>query len=204
MTDCIRHVVKEEPDESMGMTPSSKDTSWWNEEVKTTIKNKWICYRNLGKNRDIESFEKYKLAKKEANKVVKEARAKVYKDIYNRLDSKDREKDIYRIAQIREKKTRDLGTIMCIKDYNHKILVNDKDIKERLKEYFDKLSNGNHAQDVDDLIIPSENLNRDFMCRIRPCEVKETLRRMKTQKMVDPDAILIEVWKCLNKVGLGG
>ena len=30
---------------------------------------------------------------------------------------------------MREKKTRDLGTIKCIKDYEHKVLVKDDDIK---------------------------------------------------------------------------
>ena len=131
MADCIRHVAKEELGESKGMTPPGKDISWWNEEVKRTIKNKWICYRNLGKNRNTVSFENYKLAKKEANKAMKEARAKVYQDLYDRLDSKDGENDIYRIARMREKKTRDLGTIICIKDHNHKVLVKDTNIKER-------------------------------------------------------------------------
>ena len=111
MKDCIRHVVKEELCESKGIAPPSKDTLWWNKIVKTTIKNKRICYGNLGKNRDTWSFEKSRLAKKESNKAINEARAKVYKDIYDRLDLKDRENDIYRIAWMRDKTTRDLGTI---------------------------------------------------------------------------------------------
>ena len=80
------------------------------------------------------------------------------------------------IAGMREKKTRDLGNIRCIKDHNHNVLVKDTNIKERWKEYFDKLLNGNYVQDVGDVTIRSEDINRDFMRRIRPCEVKETLR----------------------------
>ena len=105
MVDCIRHVAKEELGESKGMVPLGKDNSWWNEEVKRTIKNKRMCYRNLSKNRDEASFDNYKLAKKDAKKVVNEVRAKVYQDIYERLDSKEGEKNIYRIARMREKKT---------------------------------------------------------------------------------------------------
>ena len=202
MNDCIRHVAKKKLDESKGMAPPSKDTSWWNKEVKATIKNKWICYRNLGKNRDTESFGKYKLAKKDANKAIKEGRAKVFKDIFDKLDSKDGEKDIYRIARMRKKKTRDLSTIKCIKDYEHKVLVNDKDIKEILREYFDKLFNSNYTQDVGDLTILSKDLNHEFMHRIRPYEVKDALHQMKTRKAIGPDAIPIEVWKCLNEVGV--
>ena len=47
--------------------------------------------------------------------------------------------------------------------------------------------------------IPPEDLNRDFICKIRPCEVKEVLRRMKTRKVIGLDAIPIEVWKCLGE-----
>ena len=77
---------------------------------------------------------------------------------------------------MRKNKTRDLGTIRCIKDHNHKVPVKDTNIKEIWKEYFDKLFNGNYVQDVGDVNIPPEDLNRDFMCRIRPCEVKKALR----------------------------
>ena len=52
------------------------------------------------------------------------------------------------------------------------------------------------------MTIPTKDLNRDLMRRIKPCEVKEALRRMKTRKAIGPDAIPIEVWKCLGKVGI--
>ena len=57
------------------------------------------------------SFERYKLAK-EAKKIVQNARAKVYTEVYEKLDTKEVEK-IYRIARIREKKTRDLCIVRC-------------------------------------------------------------------------------------------
>jgi len=49
------------------------------------------------------SFEKYELTKKEAKKAVQNARAKVYKEVHEKLDTKDVENDIYRIARIRER-----------------------------------------------------------------------------------------------------
>jgi len=45
------------------------------------------------------SFDKYKLAKKEAKKAVQNARAKTYKEVYEKLDTEEVEKDIYRIAR---------------------------------------------------------------------------------------------------------
>ena len=86
------------------------------------------------------SYERYKLAKKEAKKAVQNARAKVYKEVYEKLDTKGVEKDIYRIVRIRERKTRDLCTVRCVKDEDQKVLIRDE-TKERWREYFDKLFN---------------------------------------------------------------
>jgi len=58
----------------------------------------------LKKNCDGVSFERYKLVKKEANKAVQNARVKLYKKIYEKLDTKEVEKDIYKIARIKEKR----------------------------------------------------------------------------------------------------
>ena len=66
---CIRRVAKDVLGESRGGAPPRKDTSWWNEEVKATIKIKRDSYRDLKKNCDGVSFERYKLAK-EAKKAI--------------------------------------------------------------------------------------------------------------------------------------
>ena len=44
------------------------------------------------------------------------AKGKTYDDLYQRLSTKEVEKDIYRMARIREQKTRDINQIKCIKD----------------------------------------------------------------------------------------
>ena len=77
------------------------------------------------------NFERYKLAKKEAKKVIQNARVKVYKEVYEKLDTKEVEKDIYRISRIRERKTRDLYTVWCVKDEDQNVLIRDEEIKER-------------------------------------------------------------------------
>ena len=77
----------------------------------------------------------------------------MYKKVYEKLDTKEIEKDIYRLARIRERKTKNLGTVRCVKDEDQKVLVRDEEIKERWKEYFDKLFNGNSTEDLGDLTI---------------------------------------------------
>ena len=59
------------------------------------------------------------------------AKDKAYDDLYQRLDTKEGEKDIYRMARIRERKTRDIKQIKCIKDGTDRLLVKDEEIMDR-------------------------------------------------------------------------
>jgi len=56
----------------------------------------------LKRNNDGVSFERYKLAK-DSTKAVQNVRAKMYKEVYEKLNTKELEKNIYRIARIRER-----------------------------------------------------------------------------------------------------
>ena len=82
------------------------------------------------------SFERYKLAKKEAKKAVQNTKAKVYKKLYKMLDTKEVEKDIYRIARIRERKTRYLCTVRCVKDEDQKVLIRDEKNQRKMERVF--------------------------------------------------------------------
>ncbi|KAK9671053.1 hypothetical protein RND81_12G003600 [Saponaria officinalis] len=144
--DKVEHVVKdlarEVLGESNGNRPSGKDTSWWNDEVRQAIKTKRECYKVLGKCMSDENFEKYKEARRAAKKTVRDARAKVNQEMYAKLDTKEGEKDIYKLARIRDRKTKDIGRVRCVKDMDNKVLVHDIEIKGRWSYYFDNLFNG--------------------------------------------------------------
>jgi hypothetical protein len=45
------------------------------------------------------------------------------------------------MAKSIERKTRDIILVKCIKDETERLLTNDKDIKKRWQEYFNKLFN---------------------------------------------------------------
>ena len=76
---------------------------------------------------------------------MREAKLKAYDDLYTRLDRKAGEKRVYKLAKIREKKIRDFNQVKCIKSEDSKVLVKDEEIKERWKNYFEKLLNEEHG-----------------------------------------------------------
>ena len=82
------------------------------------------------------------MTKKATKRAVSDARGLAYEDLYQRLDTKEGEREIYKMAKIRERKTRDVDQVKCIKDGADQRLVKDEEIKHRWREYFDKLFNG--------------------------------------------------------------
>jgi hypothetical protein len=123
---------------------------------------------------------------------VSEARGQAYTELYRKLDTKEGENDIYQMAKLRERKTKNFNQVKCIKDEADRPLVKDEKIKNRWREYFDNLFNDESEKttiELDDSI----DTNKRFVRRIQESEVKEALNKMKTGKTLGPADIPIEV-----------
>jgi len=56
--------------------------------------------------------------------------------LYWKLETKEGEKYVFRLARVREKKTRDLGIIRCIRNDDRKVLTKETKFMERWEGYF--------------------------------------------------------------------
>jgi hypothetical protein len=171
-----------------------------NEKVQNAIKEKKECFRSMHLHRSVDNVERYKVAKKTAKRAVSESRGQMYDGLYQRLGMKEGEKDIYRMAKSRERKTRDIIQVKCIKDATERLLTKDEDIKNKWQKYFDKLFNEDSGSSSIELDISSDDLNSQFVCRIQEYEVKDALKRKKGGKVMGPDGMPIEVWRSLGDV----
>ncbi|KAG2593613.1 hypothetical protein PVAP13_5NG012530 [Panicum virgatum] len=166
MATCVRKVASEVFGVSRGGKQEWKDTWWRNDEVQKAIKEKKQCFKCLHLDKSAVNIEDYKLAKRVAKRAVSVAKGKAYDDLYQRLDTKEGEKDIYRMVRIRERKTRDINQIKCIKDETDRLLVKDEKIMDRWREYFDKLFNGESEDPTLELDVSFDDTNRHFVRRI--------------------------------------
>ena len=82
------------------------------------------CY-----NRCANNIEKYKVAKKTVKRAVSVAKGRAYGDLYQHLSMKEGEKNIYRMARVRKRKTRDFNQVKCIKDEREHLLVKEDEIR---------------------------------------------------------------------------
>jgi hypothetical protein len=116
MSTCIRKVASEEFRVTKGGKRETKATWWWNQKVQNAIKEKKECFRRMHLDRSVDNIERYKVTKKIAKRAVSEERGQIYDRLYQRLGTKKGEKDIYRMAKNRERKTRNIIQVKCIKD----------------------------------------------------------------------------------------
>ena len=139
---------------------------------------------SLYKDKTNENIEKYKIIRKEAKKVVKDIKHRCYENLYKKLGIRDGEKGFYKLAKVRDKKSRDLNEIKCIKDKNVRVLVQDNEIRLRWKTYFDNLFNDNKNNNNNSYIglnDQSISLQGQYIREIRIDEVKEAIKKMKSR-----------------------
>ena len=141
--------------------------------------------------------------KSKAKKAVAMAKGRMtdcaYDDLYAKLETKEGEKELYKLARQRDKAGKDVQHVRIIKDENGNVMVNSEAVLKRWKEYFEKLMN--EKNNKDSRTEEAEVVNEEVNCISRE-EVKNALRRMKKGKAVGPDGLPVKVWKCMGEMGI--
>ena len=175
---------------TFGKQKGYKDTCWWNEEVQESIKEKKEAKKAWDKIRDENTKKSYKEKKSKAKKAVAMAKGRACNNLYERLETKEGEKELYRLARQRDRAGKDVQHVSVIKDENGNVMVNSEAVLKRWKEYFDKLMN--EKNDREPRTEEAEVVNEEVNCVSRE-EVKSTLRRMKKGKAVGPNELPVKI-----------
>lgn len=93
---------------------------------------------NEQRKRWLDKVQKFREGRK---KIASKAKFKMYDELYDKVWKKESEKEIYRLAKIREKGSKGFQKVWCKKSNNKMVLTNDKDVIKRWKVYFEKLLN---------------------------------------------------------------
>ena len=79
------------------------------------------------------------------------------------------------------------------------MIISSEVVLKRWKKHFEKLIN--EENDKEPRTEEAEVVNEELNCFSRE-EVKNALRRMKKGKVVGPDELPVEVWKCMGETGI--
>ncbi|KAK3556414.1 hypothetical protein QTP70_008096 [Hemibagrus guttatus] len=87
---------------SSGRRKEDKETWWWNEEVQDSIQRKRLAKKKWDMDRTEENRQEYKELQRRVKREVSKAKQKAYDELYTRLDTREGEKDLYRLARQRD------------------------------------------------------------------------------------------------------
>ena len=92
---------------TFGKRKEDREMWWWNEEVQESVKEKKEAKKAWEKVRDKNTKKIYKEKKSKAKKAVAMAKGRAYDNLYARLEIKEGEKKLYRLAGQRDRAGKD-------------------------------------------------------------------------------------------------
>ncbi|KAK3544109.1 hypothetical protein QTP86_001805, partial [Hemibagrus guttatus] len=197
---------------SSGRRKDDKETWWWNEEVQDSVQRKRLAKKKWDMDRTEENRQKYKELQCRVKREVSKAKQKAYDELYTRLDTREGEKDLYRLARQRDRDGKDVQQVRFIKDRDGRVLTSEESVQRRWKEYFEELMNEENEREKR---VEGVNSVEQKIDKIRKDEVRKALKRMKSGKAVGPDDIPVEtlekaydrvpreeLWYCMRKSGV--
>ncbi|KAK3550257.1 hypothetical protein QTP86_021287, partial [Hemibagrus guttatus] len=184
---------------SSGRRKEDKETWWWNEEVQDSVQRKRLAKKKWDMDRTEENRQEYKELQRRVKREVSKAKQKAYDELYTRLDTREGEKDLYRLARQRDRDGKDVQLVRVIKDRDGRVLTSEESVQRRWKEYFEELMNEENEREKR---VEGVNSVEQKVDKIRKDEVRKALKRMKSGKAVGPDDIPVEVWKCLGEAAV--
>ncbi|KAK3561987.1 hypothetical protein QTP86_022733, partial [Hemibagrus guttatus] len=92
---------------SSGRRKEDKETWCWNEELQDSIQRKRLAKKKWDMDRTEENRQEYKELQCRVKREVSKAKQKAYDELYTRLDTREGEKDLYRLARQRDRDGKD-------------------------------------------------------------------------------------------------
>ncbi|KAK3549895.1 hypothetical protein QTP86_015521, partial [Hemibagrus guttatus] len=126
---------------SSGRKKEHMETWWWNEEVQDSIQRKRLAKKKWDMDRTEENRQEYKELQRRVKREVSKAKQKAYDDLHTRLDTREGEKDLYRLARQRDRDGKDVQQVRVIKDRDGRVLTSEESVQRRWKEFFEELMN---------------------------------------------------------------
>ncbi|KAK3517722.1 hypothetical protein QTP70_016495, partial [Hemibagrus guttatus] len=169
------------------------------ETTAEVIREKGAGQEEVGHGQDKENRQEYKELQRRVKREVSKAKQKAYDELYTRLDTREGEKNLYRLARQRDRDGKDVQQVRVIKDRDGRVLTSEESVQRRWKEYFEELMNEENEREKR---VEGVNSVEQKVDKIRKDEVRKALKRMKSGKAVGPDDIPVEVWKCLGEAAV--
>lgn len=179
-----------------------KKTPWWTDRLKAAVQRKMKCFRKWIKTRGEMERREYVEARRESDRIKRMEKVNTWEKIGNELeeDVTGMRKLVFNIA----KNYRKCSTPMAraVKDENGELIVNQGEIDERWKRFFEDLYNVEGVVAVNEVQEqePLEAEGEEWI--ITEEEMMVAVRGMKNGKAAGEDGIVAELLKEMGAEGI--
>ncbi|XGW06744.1 hypothetical protein V3C99_016790, partial [Haemonchus contortus] len=174
-----------------GRRKLDKQTWLWTDHVRDKVREKKKQYHAFLIEKTDDNWQRYQIAKKEAKKAVASEKAAHYAELNKKLESREGERYIYRLAKTRNRQTEDIEKFFGINDENGHLLTDRRQTLKRWREYFANISTIEFAHPS----IPCAPPVHGPVQKITVNETITALTKMKSGKATGPDDLAADLWK---------
>lgn len=177
-----------------GAFVDKKETWRWPEEVEEVeeaTRAKKQAYKRWRGSKEYGALKAYCEARTKAKEAVRLAKDKAFEKIYDDLYQNEGERQIFKIARARKRKTEDFGRVRFINDERGDMLTEDERIRERWRAYFEGLFNEENPYRE----LEGGMKNEEDVPEVERAEVAEAIRAIKRNRAPGPDDLQPEAWK---------
>ena len=201
VAEMIRSIDRMELGETSGKigTAGRWETWWWNQEVHEKLKDKRNAKKVWDTIKNDASNLAYKTVRKQAKREVAKARNKAYDELYEKLETKEKENELFKIAKQTNRQSKDVQQERVIKSKTGEILMEEHKVKQRWKKYFDDLLNQENPRERREM---RRDETKTDVEDISVEEIRTGLGKIKKGKAQGSDDIPVEVWIALGNKGV--
>ena len=201
----ICHMINTNAKEILGETSGGKyverESWWWNDDVQKAVKEKRDSFKKWQSSRTTEDLADYRENKTNAKKAVTTAKDAGYEELYTKLDSREGQDMIYKLAKTRYRRTLDQEDIVYITDERKHIITDPKRIIGRWLVHFKHLLNIENERDGNMTeVTQREDEQHTVIEPFELVEVAKQMKKMQNNKACGPDGVPTESLRLVDKI----
>ncbi len=180
-----------------GKRGRERETWWWNVEVQQAIKEKKITFKKWQRTRCEIDRNIYLEKKREVKRQVAASKRRAWEEWSRDLNTSEGKNKMFRIAKQMKKDKKDVQGINYIKDENGAIKIEEAEVRDRWKRYFEELLNDENENVIEEVSVvegPIEDVTEE--------EVKRAVKGMKNGKAPGPSGVTADMFKSAGRTGV--
>jgi hypothetical protein len=206
LKSCLIDTAKEVCGESKG--PSiHKETWWWNDACAKVVEEKKKLFdvmkeSDKGEDKKKARMDKevYEQVRRNAKKIIGEAKQSESKKWCESLENKHAKGDVFKAVKQMVKRNKDVTGAGCIRNASGKIVMDEAELREVWRSHYEKLSNEEFDWDKD--CLGEKQVVSGPILEISRQEVRLAVAKMKCNKAPGPTGVNAELLKCAGEDGI--